>query len=65
MEGDIEDVDGVMRITRIRVGYRMKIPKGKRAEAERALAVHERKCPAAMSVRDSIEIEHRAEIEEI
>lgn len=61
VEGDIEDVDGVMTITEIRVNYRLKLPAEKIPEAERALSVHERGCPAAMSVKDSIRIKYDSE----
>ena len=44
-------------ITTIRVKYTEKIPRGKRAEAERAIAVHESRCPASQSVRRGIHIE--------
>tara|TARA_Y100000588_G_scaffold124122_1_gene136017 strand:+ start:13958 stop:14197 length:240 start_codon:yes stop_codon:yes gene_type:complete len=64
VEGDIENVDGVIRIVRIRVKYYLKIPKGTREAANRALDKHMSKCPAAMSVKDSIEINISAEIEE-
>ena len=43
---------------------RVQIPKGKRDAAERAIATHERKCPAATSVRGSIPIDIQADIEE-
>jgi len=29
VEGDIEDIDGVLKITRIRVNYGLKVPPGK------------------------------------
>jgi len=64
VEGDIEDFDGVIKITRIRVHYRIRLPRGKKAEAERALDVHERGCPAAMSVKGCIGIEWSADFEE-
>ena len=64
VEGDIENVDRVIRITRIRVKFHLKIPAGKRAEAERAISVHEQRCPAATSVRGAIAIEYSGEIEE-
>lgn len=64
VEGDIENVDRVIRITRIRVKYHLKIPAGKRAEAERAIATHEQKCPAAVSVRGAIAIEYSSDIQE-
>jgi uncharacterized OsmC-like protein len=65
VEGDIEDLDGVMVITKIRVRYRMKVPKDKREAAERALSVHEKKCPAATSVQRGIAVEWAADIEEV
>jgi len=37
VEGDIEDVDGVLRITRIRVRYTLKAPPGKTADAREAM----------------------------
>ena len=64
MEGDIENVDGVIRITRIRMKYHLKIPSGKRPETERAIATHESRCPAATSVRGAIAIEYASDIEE-
>ena len=57
-------MDGVIRITRIRVKYHLKIPRGMRDKAQRALDTHMLKCPAAMSVKDSIDINLDAEIEE-
>jgi organic hydroperoxide reductase OsmC/OhrA len=60
VEGDIEDVEGIMTITAIRIAYRVRIPRGKRAEAERAVAFHEKGCPAAMSVRGCIQVSYTA-----
>ncbi|MCZ6515798.1 MAG: OsmC family protein [Acidobacteria bacterium] len=62
IEGDIENEGGVIVIKRLRVKYHIKIPRGKRPEAERAVATHERKCPAATSVRNCIEIRYEADI---
>ena len=53
-----------MVIQRIRVTYHIKIPQGKRPEAERAVATHERKCPAATSVRGCIHIQYSSDIVE-
>jgi organic hydroperoxide reductase OsmC/OhrA len=64
VEGDIEAVDRVLRITKIRVHYEIRIPAGKREPAVRALATHEQKCPAATSVRGCIPIEITANIVE-
>ncbi len=64
VEGDIEAVDKVLRITRIRVHYRLRIPAGTREKAERAVATHATKCPAANSVRGCIGIDITADITE-
>ncbi len=64
VEGDIEAVDRVLRITTIRVHYELRIPQGKREAAERALATYEQKCPAATSVRGCIAIQTTADIVE-
>ena len=62
MEGDIEEVDGVLKITRIRLTYKLKIPAGSREKAERALAVYADKCPAYQSVRNCIQCSWQAEM---
>lgn len=64
VEGDIEAVDKVLRITRIRVRYRIRIPAGLREKAERAVASHPTMCPAANSIRGCIELDISAEITE-
>ena len=64
VEGDIEEVEGVLRIARIRVHYKIRIPPGKREAAERAVASHPKKCPAATSVQGCIAIEISAEYSE-
>ena len=65
VEGDIEAVDNVLQIARIRVRYRLIIPQGKREAAERAVERHPTKCPAANSVRGCIDLDIQAEIEEV
>ncbi len=65
VEGDIEEVGGVLKITRIRVRYTLKVPPGKTGEAREALAGYIDKCPAAMSVRGAIAIEDSADITEL
>ena len=65
VEGDIEDIDGVMRITRIRVRYAMKVPAGKTEEAREALATYITRCPGAMSVRGCIDLTDSADIAEL
>jgi organic hydroperoxide reductase OsmC/OhrA len=65
VEGDIEDVDGVLRITRIRVAYTLSVPPGKADDAREALKTYITRCPAAMSVRGCIELIDSAEISEL
>jgi len=64
VEGDVEAVDRVLRIARMRIRYRISIPKGTREAAERAVATRADKCPAATSVRGCIPIEIAADITE-
>ncbi|MBW3598925.1 MAG: OsmC family protein [Planctomycetes bacterium] len=64
VEGDIEDVDGVLRITKIRLRYRFQIPADLREKADRALESYAEKCPAYQSVKGCIECAWEAEIEE-
>jgi hypothetical protein len=64
VEGDVEAVDRVLRIARMRVHYDIRIPRGMREAAERAVATHEQKCPAASSVRGCIPIAITADIVE-
>jgi uncharacterized OsmC-like protein len=53
-----------MKVSHIAVTYHLKIPAGKRPEAERALAVFETRCPVAQTLKGCVTIEHRAQIEE-
>ncbi len=63
-EGRIEDVDGKMILTGIKLRYRLKVPKSKRATIERALEHHEGLCAASESVRRGIAVEWESEIVE-
>lgn len=62
VEGDIENIDGVLRITTIRLHYRIKISAGSREKADRALATYAEKCPAYLSVKDCISCTWDADI---
>jgi len=64
-EGDIENVNNVLKITNIRVKYHLKVPRGKVADAKQALATYIVRCPAAQSVTGCIGIHDEAEIEEL
>ncbi len=63
--GDIEDVDGVLKITRIRVHYLLKLPPEKRPEAQEALNNYITRCPSAQSVIAAIDITHELEMEDM
>ena len=64
VESDIEEVDGVLRITRIRLHYRIRVPKGSGDKVHRALSSYAAKCPAYQSVKDCIACSWDAEIDE-
>jgi uncharacterized OsmC-like protein len=64
VEGYVENVDGKPLITRIKVHYKVRVPRGKREEALRAIEVHERGCPASQSVQRGIKIEWDGEVAE-
>jgi hypothetical protein len=65
VEGDIEDIDGVLRITRIRVDYKLKVPAGKSDEARDVFATYIKGCPAAMSVSGCIDIMDTLDLTEL
>lgn len=56
--GDIEPVDGVLKIVRINVSYSLKVSEDKRDAARAAFEVYLPRCPAASSVIDAIELNH-------
>jgi uncharacterized OsmC-like protein len=55
----------VLLLTRVRIKYRLKIPRGKREQAERALSLHHSRCPVSQSVERGIRVEWSAEIAEL
>jgi len=65
VEGDVENVNGVLKITRIGVTHHLKVPKGKSGEAREALSSYLAGCPAAQSVIGCIQIKDQAVIEEL
>ncbi len=64
VEGDIEEVGGVLKITKIRVRYRFRIPAGSREKIERVLDSYAEQCPAYQSVKGCIECTWEAAIQE-
>ena len=63
VEGDIEDVDGILRITEIRVRYGLKVAPGREDDALRVMDTYLDKCPAAQSVAGCIRLAHELHIE--
>jgi organic hydroperoxide reductase OsmC/OhrA len=57
VEGDIENVGGVLKITTIRVRYHLKATEDQRADASECFANYLRRCPAAQSVIGCIKLE--------
>lgn len=57
VEGDIENVAGVLKITVIRAHYVLKLSAQEEADARWAMKNYIEKCPAAMSVTGCIRLE--------
>ena len=55
-------VDGVLRITNIRIRYEFEAPKDLLQKAQRALDVYSDMCPAYQSVKDGIDCSWDADI---
>ena len=59
MEGDVAEVDDVLRITAIRLHYRLAVEAGgtgvERDAVDRALESYADKCPAYQSIRGCID----------
>lgn len=64
-EGDIEAVEGVLRVTRIRVRYHVKVPADKMEAALRALEHHPGKCPVYNTICGCVDFDIRWQIEEV
>ena len=64
VEGDIENVGGVLKITEIRVNYLLRVPPGKEEAAQKSLDAYLSFCPAAQSVIGCIKIKHHLSLEE-
>lgn len=63
-DGSNELVDGIVRLTRIDIHYRLRIPPGTREVVDRALSRHQEKCPTARSLEGAVAVAWTAEIEE-
>lgn len=62
--GDIEAVDGVLKITRIFVSYDLKLPPQQRQKAREAFGVYLPSCPGAQSVIGCIDLQHELNMED-
>jgi len=65
VEGDIENVNKVLRITQIRVNYYLKVDTKKVPEAREAFSSYLTSCPAAQSVIGCIDIKDQLMVEEM
>jgi len=65
VEGDVENVNNVLKITQIRVKYNVKVDKGKSNDVKEALKSYITRCPAAQSVIGCIDIRSDAVIDEL
>ena len=63
VEGDIEDVNGILRITAIRVSYHLKVDKNKVRAAKESFENYIARCPAAQSIINCIKIKDELLIE--
>jgi hypothetical protein len=57
--GNIEDVNGVPKITTIQVNYFLRTPVGNKEAAQDAFETYLSQCPAAQSVIGCIAIQHQ------
>ena len=65
VEGDIENVNNVLKITQIRVNYHLKVSTEKVLEAREAFSSYLTSCPAAQSVIGCIDIKDQLMVEEM
>ena len=64
VEGDIENINGILKITRIRVNYHLRLLQEKIGEAKEAFSLYLPFCPAAQSVIGCIDIKDDLNIEQ-
>ena len=65
VEGDIENINNVLKITQIRVRYYLRVVQGRAQEARDAFSSYLTSCPAAQSVIGCIHIKDDLLIEEM
>lgn len=65
VEGDIENVNGILKITTIRVKYYLKVKADQKEAAREAFSSYITQCPAAQSVTGCIKLEDKLDLEEL
>jgi hypothetical protein len=65
VEGDVENVNNVLKITQIRATYHLKAPIGRVGDAREAFSSYLQFCPAAKSVIGCIHIRDNIVVEEL
>lgn len=63
--GDIEEIDGILKITHIDVKYLLRLPDKQRVSAIECFNNYMSLCPAAQSVIGCIKINHILEMEQM
>ena len=63
--GDIENVEGVLKITRINVRYLLTLPEAQQESATDCFNNYIHKCPGAQSVIGCIDINHELKMEPV
>ena len=63
--GDIEDADGVLKITHINVHYLLRLPDIRQEAARECFNNYIHKCPVAQSVIGCIDVHHELKMETI
>ncbi len=64
VSGDIEEVNGIPKIVRIKVEYDLKLAPDMRKQAQQAFESYLTGCPAAQSVIGCIDINHQLHMED-
>jgi uncharacterized OsmC-like protein len=60
----IEAPEGVLKITKIRCHFELKVPQEKKDAAERALGIFDLGCPVAQTLKGCVEFDYSWDIEE-
>ena len=65
VEGDIEKVNDIPKITQIRVMYHLKVSEAKAPDAKEAFSTYLTRCPAAQSVIGCIDIRDELQLHDL